>query len=375
MLLSVASIGLALLNGPQLAKASMPVWEVAKKSVVTINRSGIPIGQAVLIDKSGMFLANQSAVSTATVVAQLPDGRKVILDWKSTDVPTQTVLLQAEDWSADMGTVVTLHQPGDSMEKVSVIVVLPGGPVAGTLIAGNRVGVLSSSKRMFPVGEVRFEANAQSVAGAIVFDQAGHLVGLLNATLTSEENSQVRVVKTNGNVNPNQFRGGGFGGGQAGGGGGAQQKTAGADSTSLFANPNPFGPADATTGYTVGPEVLRRVVSGFLSPSHKVLHPAIGVNCQNAASAGALIVLVKPDSPAQKAGILEGDVIVKMDDRAIQNQFDFARVIESKDAGDPITIVVSRGGILKTFKMTVGTMAKAQYQPDPIGIGLEAAQG
>jgi S1-C subfamily serine protease len=379
MLLSAASIVFALLSAPQrLPVKDSKVWEGAKNSVVTIVKSGVPVGQAVLIDKSGLFLANQSAVSTPTIVARLADGRNVILDWRSTDVPTQTVLLQAEEWTPDPSAVVTLHQPGDSMEKVSVIVVLPSGPVHGELIAGNRVGVLGSSKRMFPLGEVKFEASAQSMAGAIVFDDAGHLVGLLNATLDSEETSQKRVrVPTNGYVDPQFFNGAGNQGNGGGGGGQSQSqdpiKTSALPKNDL-ASPNIYGPADPITGYTVGPDVLRRVVSGFLSPSHKVLHPAIGVNCQEnvpKSVPGALVVLVKADSPAQRAGVQKGDLIVKMDDKPIQTQFDFARVIESKDAGDGLTIVVMRGQTAHTFKMIVGTMQKAQYVAPSSTIGLD----
>lgn len=363
MLLSAVSIGLCLLNGPQqLPKKDEPIWQAAKNSVAMILREGQPVGEAVLIDKSGLFLANQSAVSTPNIQARLADGTTVVLDWKATDVPTQTVLLQAQEWTPERGVVVTLHHPTAKLERVPVLVVLPSGPVRGELVDGNVVGYLSSSKRSFPLGEVRFEASTQSVAGALVFDDAGHLVGLLNATLASPEPQSrfVHVAGPKSGTVPPIALGGGSGGGagkSASGGGGAP---------AFRADSNQFGPADFTTGYTVGPEVLRRVISGFLSPSHKVLHPAIGIQCKyDPLTPGALITLVKEGSPAALAGIQVGDLIIRMDERPIKNQFDFAKVIESKDVGDSLTVTVMRFSEGHTYKLTVGTIQKAQAIPGP----------
>ncbi|HWA84066.1 MAG TPA: PDZ domain-containing protein, partial [Fimbriimonadaceae bacterium] len=334
-----------------LPKQDEPVWQVAKNSVAMIMRQGVVTGEAVLIDKSGLFLANQSAISTPSVQARMADGTNIVLEWKATDVPTQTVLLQAEEWAPEHGTVVTLRPPATKLAKLPVLVVLPSGPVRGELVDGNVVGYLSSSKRSFPLGEVRFEASTQSVAGALLFDEAGHLVGLLNATLATQE-PQSKFVHVAGPKHGDMLPLNGVGGGNGG--------------QTRAANMNQFGPADFTTGYTVGPEVLRRVVSGFLSPSHKVLHPAIGIQCKyDPLTPGALITLVKDGSPAALAGIQVGDLIVRMDERPIKNQFDFAQVIEAKDVGDSLTITVMRFAASHTFKLTVGTIQKAQVISAP----------
>jgi len=341
-------------------------WEAVKPSVAIILRSGIPSGQAALIDKSGLFLANQGAVSGPKVEARLSDGKVVVLDWKATDVTTQTVLLQAENWPESEGAVVALRQPGAQADKLPVIVVLPRGPVYGYLADGNKLGYFSPSKRAFPLDEVRFEGNTQSVAGALVFDESGHLVGILNATL--ETRGFVRIAgPSHGDLNPltqgtQGFSGGG--GGQAGGGD---------NQGKAFANPTGAviaGPQDPTIGYTVGPEVLRRIVSGFLSPSHKVLHPAIGVQCRySPLNPGAQVVAVQKDSPADHAGLLVGDLIVRMDDQPIRNQFDFSRIIESKDVGDTLTIGIQRFDVPHTIKVTVGTIEKVLVIPtDEVGL-------
>jgi hypothetical protein len=355
MLSLAASLVLGFMGNPQqLPKQDLAIWETAKTSVAVILKNGVPVSQAALIDKSGLFLANQSAISTPSVQARLSNGKTVILNWKSTDIPTQTVLLQAEEWSPEDGTVVTLHAPGDAHEKLSVIVVLPSGPIRGDMIVGNRVAVLSSSRRVFQLGEVRFEANTQSVAGALVFDEKGSLLGLLNATL--EGQNWVRIKGPN-NVPPP----GVFGAQKSGGGVGTPQ--------GFRQLSDQMGPAEATTGYTVGPEILRRVVSGFLSPSHKVQHPAIGIMCKDGITPGALIVTVRAGSPAEEAGIQVGDNIVRMDDQPVRTQIDFSRLIETKDVGDTLTVVVMRDLVAHTFKVKVGTIQKAQVVSGGVAVG------
>lgn len=323
----------------QLGKREVQMWDLTRNSVAILLRNGVPSGEAALIDKAGLFLANQSSVSTPNVSAKLSDGRIITLAWIATDTPTQTVLLQAEKWDPEMGVPVRLREAGSTPENVPVIVVLPSGPVPGQLVSSGRMGVISSSRRAFPLAEVRFEASAQTVAGALVFDQQGQLVGLLNATLEEDEQMKRVRVPTNHGVDPKNL-------------------------TQNFANPDKnYGPADSTTGYTVGVGILKRVINGFKTEKHKVEHPAIGVFCKDSGGTGALIQQVKEGSPAEKAGIKVGDVIVKMDDRPIKDQIDFARVIESKEVGEALSITVSRGGSSMTFKITVGTIQRTLKTP------------
>lgn len=334
MLWSGVSLAVASATGPQVQAQDAVAWQTVQKSVAVLVSNGRPCGEAALIDKSGLFLAADTGLFGQRIDARLSDGRMIRLEWRAIDLPTRTALLQAEDWKPEMGTVVTLHQAGRSLAKVPVIVVLSSGPVKGELVADNRMGVLSASqaKRMLPLGEVRFEARDQFLAGSLVFDQEGHLVGLLNATLADNGSDQgTRIVKV-------------------------PLQKGGLAPSALSETRQAFGPADQTVGYTMSPDVLRRVVTGFLSPARKVIHPAIGVFCKDAPGAGALVQQVTPDTPAAKGGLLPGDIIVRMDDKLIRNQFDFARFMDTKDVGDTISITVLRDFVPQTLKVTVGTV-------------------
>jgi serine protease Do len=63
---------------------------------------------------------------------------------------------------------------------------------------------------------------------------------------------------------------------------------------------------------------------------------------------------VIPNSPADKAGLKAQDLIKSIDGQAIGNADEFSAVLLKKKPGDEVTIVVSRDGEVKNFKVTLG---------------------
>jgi hypothetical protein len=59
---------------------------------------------------------------------------------------------------------------------------------------------------------------------------------------------------------------------------------------------------------------------------------------------GVLFSDVRPDSPAAKAGLKAGDLMVGFDGKSIQNLYDFTYALRSKKAGDVVVVVVKRDG-------------------------------
>ncbi len=53
---------------------------------------------------------------------------------------------------------------------------------------------------------------------------------------------------------------------------------------------------------------------------------------------------VRPGSPAEKAGLREGDVIVNMAGIRIKNLHDLVYLLRSKRAGDTVEVVYLRSG-------------------------------
>jgi regulator of sigma E protease len=60
---------------------------------------------------------------------------------------------------------------------------------------------------------------------------------------------------------------------------------------------------------------------------------------------------VLPDRPAAKAGIQEGDTILAVDGRPVEQWYDLLEVLES-NAGEPLKVTVARGGSRQTVILT-----------------------
>ena len=74
---------------------------------------------------------------------------------------------------------------------------------------------------------------------------------------------------------------------------------------------------------------------------------------------GALVRMVEPNSPADKAGLEAGDVIVKFDGKAIEKSSDLPRIVGSTVPGNKSTVGVFRRGSNKDLAVTV-----AEIEPD-----------
>lgn len=59
-------------------------------------------------------------------------------------------------------------------------------------------------------------------------------------------------------------------------------------------------------------------------------------------------VAILPNSPAQKAGLKEGDIILEIDGNKINTEKDFSYLIRSKKIGDYMLVKIYSGGIIKT---------------------------
>jgi serine protease Do len=68
---------------------------------------------------------------------------------------------------------------------------------------------------------------------------------------------------------------------------------------------------------------------------------------------GAKVRSVEKDSPAEKAGIKEGDVIVRFDGEAVRSAAQLARLVGEAPAGRSVAIDVSRGGATQKLTATL----------------------
>lgn len=309
-----------------LPRREISVWNQIKPAIVTLMGRNGPTGVAALIDDSGYFVAHSSGIAGNQISGVSDSGKTLSFSIVSQDKATMLVLLKTNDWVA--GATQPFHAPsGEETESTDLIAVLPTGPLRMAYGTKHKLGVLNPSRRLVPLAEMRFEATPQSVGGALIFSSTGDLIGSLNATLIGPESNQQAVGNSLGPRDRPQTQN--SAGGQFGGIRSNQYSNSG---------PNPM-----MVAYTVGTDFVRHVLEGFLSPSHTVEFAVLGVMCTDAVGGGALVQSVAAGSPAEKAGIHPGDILLNINSNQIQDQIAFARVMLQQRAGKKIGVMVQRG--------------------------------
>jgi S1-C subfamily serine protease len=71
-------------------------------------------------------------------------------------------------------------------------------------------------------------------------------------------------------------------------------------------------------------------------------------------------VNVEPDSPADRGGLLIGDILLALDDRAVSDPGDVLAALGGDRIGQPITLTVARGGRAERLAVTVGERPRAR---------------
>ncbi|MCQ8895931.1 DegQ family serine endoprotease [Limnobacter humi] len=77
---------------------------------------------------------------------------------------------------------------------------------------------------------------------------------------------------------------------------------------------------------------------------------ALGLNTAQ----GALVGSVTKDSPADKAGVIAGDIILKFDGRKVDKASDLPRIVGETKPGSRVNMTLWRKGAEKTVQITVG---------------------
>jgi membrane-associated protease RseP (regulator of RpoE activity) len=70
---------------------------------------------------------------------------------------------------------------------------------------------------------------------------------------------------------------------------------------------------------------------------------------------GVAILNVVADSPAEKAGLKRGDVLLKVNDTAVATSKEAVKAVQAAKSGDTLTLTVVRGDAEQAVKVTAGT--------------------
>lgn len=84
------------------------------------------------------------------------------------------------------------------------------------------------------------------------------------------------------------------------------------------------------------------------------INPDIAARYNLAAQWGVYVTQVVSGSPADKAGLKEGDIIIKLDDTALDETHSYINTLFTYKAGDPVNLSVMRDGKLIQVPITLG---------------------
>ena len=116
-------------------------------------------------------------------------------------------------------------------------------------------------------------------------------------------------------------------------------------------------------GFAIPVNEVKQVVENLIKDG-KVAHPTLllsAVTVSNSVASGAQVRNVNAGGPADKAGILENDVVVKVGDRKVADADEMVVAVRQLHIGQEAPIEVLRDGRPMTFMVTpIGDDQKAQ---------------
>ncbi len=113
-------------------------------------------------------------------------------------------------------------------------------------------------------------------------------------------------------------------------------------------------------GFAIPIDSVKDIITSIIEKGY-VTKPYIGVSIEDVSEdaagygipSGAAVKAVTEGSPAEKAGLQTGDVIVDADGKEITGSSDLIAAVKSKSAGDTITLKVYRKGEYKNITVTI----------------------
>jgi S1-C subfamily serine protease len=291
------------------------VVERARPAVVELTDVVQGLGSGIIVDSSGVSLTNNHVVSALQrdkTVAILADGRRFPVRQLGADEWTDVavVRIDAPDLpSVPLGRADSLAV-GDRVVGIGYAPAFPGGPTARTGTVSDLSGKIQTYQDYPLFNLITTDTFLHpGDSGGPLLNMRGEVVGI---------NSAIRVPR----------------------------------------------PGRNFAGYSIPIEGARAIADQIVATG-QVPRPQIGVNVQDVTPVlsgslglpvrqGVLIMQVTPGSPAEQAGLQEGDVIVGMDNLVVSGITDLRRLMVNHKVGDRVPFaVVGAGRPQRTLTVTL----------------------
>lgn len=320
--------------------SSAPDWTAVAKavgpSVVSIDvrlNNGEAAGSGVIIDDQGHVLTNNHVVEGAgsgSITVALADGRTYNASIVGTDPSTDLAVIKIQSAPSDL-TPITLGNSGNVTVGDPVMAVgnplgLSGTVTTGIVSALNRpVTTTGSEQNQSPFGS---QTNGSTVVTNAIQTSAAINPGNSGGALV---NSKGELIGINSSI--------------------AQLGSSGPFSSGQSGN--------IGIGFAIPVNEAKAIATQLIGKGHAD-HAFLGVNARNAVvtdgaakRAGAEVMQVVPDTPAAKAGLKQGDVIIAVDGARIDSSTALVAQVRALQVGQQVTLTVVRDGKRQDLPVTL----------------------
>ncbi|GAA1172344.1 Periplasmic pH-dependent serine endoprotease DegQ precursor [Corynebacterium glaucum] len=289
-------------------------------SIEVIGQRSAAEGSGSIVSSDGYVLTNHHVIESAAdnhgeITVTLNDGSRHPATYVASDVNTDIGVIKIDG----VENLPTLEFGNSNDLRVGQQVVAIGSPLG--LSATVTSGIVSALNRPVRAGQGGGESSLMDGiqtdaainpgnSGGPLVDMQGRLVGM---------NSVIASLSSGGP--------GGQGGGSIG------------------------------LGFAIPSNFAQRVANQLIETG-EAKQPMLGVqvNVMGDASEGAVIADVQPGSPAEQAGLKQGETIIRLNDRPIESADALIAATRSRDFGETVTLEV-RGtdGELRTVEVTLSS--------------------
>ncbi|MGW0451454.1 S1C family serine protease [Streptosporangium sandarakinum] len=311
------------------------VAAAVQPSVVSIQvkaAGGSGEGSGVVLTADGMILTNNHVVEAGgqggEVTVKFSDGKTATARIVGTDPATDLAVIKANDVSG-----LTAASLGDSDKlKVGDSVLAVGSPLG--LSGSVTAGIVSALDRTVTVGGQQQQPQLPPGWG-------GGWGGGQQQRAESGPTTIGHAIQTDAAINP-------------GNSGGALVDTRGQLVGINSAIATNGGDGNIGVGFAIPINTAKQVADQLIK-SGKVSHAFLGVNLAQATgdTTGALVAQVTADSPAQKAGIKQGDVITKIGGTAVDGPDTVVGAVRGLKPGQEVSLTYLRDGREQNVRVTL----------------------
>jgi serine protease Do len=280
-------------------------------------RRATSLGSGFIIDKAGLVVTNNHVIQGADGISvRLADGRRFDAEVVGRDPKTDVALLRI----AEKVELPFVEVGNSDKLRVGDWVMAIGNPFG----LGNSVtaGIVSARGRDIQMGSyddfIQTDASInRGNSGGPLFNMDGEVIGI-NTAIFSPSGGSVGIG---------------------------------------FAIPS-------TQAFAIVKQLKKygRTRRGWLGVSIQMVTEEIAEGLGLKDAKGALVAGVLEDSPAERAGLEQGDVIIEFDDKEISSMRGLPRIVAETEIGKEVDVKVWRRGEEITIDVTLGELEEAEMQ-------------